>query len=54
MVAMTAHGKVMDLRGEKPHRYQPKLSDYLSLEWEAMTGEQFERAMRRHQASKAG
>lgn len=41
MIVMTARNLVVDIRNGKPRQYAGKFSDYVSIDWRVMTGEQF-------------
>ena len=40
MLVVTNRNKVVDLRSGKPRVYVGKLSDYVAIDWQVLTGEQ--------------
>ena len=41
ILCMTPGNAILDCRGDTPHRYAPKLSDILSIQWQLITRDQF-------------
>lgn len=54
MLVMNPRNLVVDLRNGKPRQYQGKFSDYVSIDWRVMTGEQFQAMVDKQNAAREG
>lgn len=54
ILVMSNRQLILDVRGKKAHRYAGKLSDYLSLDWTVMTGDQFRAFIEKQQRGGQG
>ena len=51
VLIMTNQNRVVDLRSGHPRSYSGKFSDYVGIDWEVMTGQQFGELIRKQQAA---